>query len=124
MLRAGLQMLTVVDPSGRRAGGRRGRGAGAGAGEPGAGDRCILPARCTLPGLLLLGGCQLAFARTVFCWRDDESARRLLRTSLVYLPALLVIVDACAAGLDSSNSGITWTHTTARSRHASRTSDA
>jgi protoheme IX farnesyltransferase len=87
---AGLQMLPVVDPSGRRAGLQA--------------LVCALvlvpvslvPAVLELAGgayfawALVLGVGQLACA-AAFCWRLDEtSARRLLRASLVYLPAVLL----------------------------------
>ena len=88
---AGLKMLTVVDPSGRRAG-----------------IQAVLCASAVLlaslmpavfaqgmSGVLymslagLLGAAQLAFA-VQFCRnRNEATARRLLRASLLYLPALL-----------------------------------
>lgn len=94
--RAGLQMSPVVDPSGRSAG-----------------LTAVLNALLLLPlsylaalhyppweaGLfliaaLVLGAGQLACA-LAFCWRRDlVSARRLLRASLVYLPAILLLLIA------------------------------
>jgi protoheme IX farnesyltransferase len=85
---ARLQMLTVVDPSGRRAG-----------------VQSVVAAIALVPvtllpllnfagpvylaGAVLLGGLYLLHSLQFFAARDEKSARRLLRTSLVYLPALL-----------------------------------
>ncbi len=85
---ARLQMLTVVDPSGHRAG-----------------VQAVVAAIALVPvtllpllhfagpvyllGAVLLGSCYLLRSYQFFAARDEESARRLLRTSLVYLPALL-----------------------------------
>ena len=88
---AGLQMLTVVDPSGRRAG-----------------VQAVLAALALIPislipalyapgigGLVylglafLLGTAQLACAVLFLLDRDNVTARRLLRASLIYLPAML-----------------------------------
>ncbi|HZN34915.1 MAG TPA: heme o synthase [Pirellulaceae bacterium] len=89
---AGYQMLTVVDPTGRRAG-----------------AQAVLAALALVPvslvpvlsaagvgsalyaaGAILLGGGQLV-AAGLFARRPDEfSARLLLRASLAYLPTLLV----------------------------------
>jgi protoheme IX farnesyltransferase len=86
---AGMQMLTVVDPSGRR---------------PGA--QAVVSALAILPvslvsvlhthfglwfgGLLLaLGTAQLLCAVLFLASPDEHSARRLLRASLVYLPTTL-----------------------------------
>lgn len=85
---ARLQMLTVVDPSGQRAG-----------------MQSLLAALALLPislvpllhaagpiyicGALLLSSLYLFFSVRFFLDRSDESARRLLRTSLVYLPCLM-----------------------------------
>ena len=88
---AGMQMLTVVEPTGRRAGGQ-----------------AILAALAIVPvsllagsdplrvsyalGALLLGVAYFA-ASAWFCWRRDErSARTLLQVSLVYLPGLLALL--------------------------------
>lgn len=88
---AGFQMLTVADPSGRRAG-----------------VQSVLSALALLPvsfvpalvspdaygslyvvAAFLLGAFQLAFAAR-FCQRlDDRSARQLLRATLLYLPLLM-----------------------------------
>jgi protoheme IX farnesyltransferase len=85
-------MATVVDPSGRRAGVQAVLGALA-----------LLPASF-VPALsvpqpaaylclaLLLGAAQLACAVVFLLRRDDGSARRLLRASLVYLPCLLMLL--------------------------------
>ena len=87
---AGLKMLTVVDPTGWRAG-----------------TQAIAAALALVPVSLVpilqhagpvyfvaasaLGLIYFA-AAAVFCrWRDERSARRLLRISLVYLPALLLL---------------------------------
>jgi heme o synthase len=88
---AGLQMLTVVDPTGRRAGAQAVLGALA-----------LVPISI-LPGLALTGPFYFVGAMTLgvaylaaaawFCWRrDDRSARTLLQISLLYLPALLVLL--------------------------------
>jgi protoheme IX farnesyltransferase len=86
---ARLQMLTVVDPSGRRAG-----------------VQSIVAAMALLPvsllpalagfagawffaGALMLSGVYLYYSAQFFLDRSELSARRLLRASLVYLPALL-----------------------------------
>jgi len=88
---AGLQMLTVVDPSGRQA-----------ALQAVTTCLALLPVSlvtCLLtagPGrwwylgvTFLLGSAQLVFALLFLCRRDERSARRLLRATLLYLPALL-----------------------------------
>lgn len=87
--RAKLQMLPVVDPSGRRAGVQAVSAALA-----------LLPVSL-VPGLmvpgaapyaavaLVLGVGQLVCAGLFLTRLDERSARRLLRASLVYLPALL-----------------------------------
>jgi protoheme IX farnesyltransferase len=89
---AGLQMLPVVDPSGRRAG-----------------AQAVVSALALLPVsllfvlhsqfafilgwiLLLLGGAQFACAVAFLVCRDEPAARRLLRASLVYLPAVLAVL--------------------------------
>ncbi|HEY2826947.1 MAG TPA: heme o synthase [Pirellulales bacterium] len=88
---AGLQMLTVVDPTGRRAGAQAVLGALALL------PVSLLPA-LQMPSPVYRGGAialGLAYlsAAALFCWRRDErSARILLQTSLVYLPALLVLL--------------------------------
>jgi protoheme IX farnesyltransferase len=94
--RAGLKMSPVVDPSGRSAG-----------------LTAVLNALVLLPlsyfavahyppweagvflvAALVLGAGQLACA-LAFCWRRDvASARRLLRASLIYLPAILLLLIA------------------------------
>jgi heme o synthase len=87
---AGLQMLTVVDPSGCRAG-----------------VQAVMAALALLPVSLIPVMQQAGFAyffaatalgiaylgcSTLFCLRRDEaSARWLLRASLIYLPMLLVL---------------------------------
>ncbi|MFO0868220.1 MAG: heme o synthase [Pirellulales bacterium] len=89
--RAGLKMLTVVDPTGRRAGVQAVLSAVAllpvslipalFGPAPGAGWYAALA--------LLLGVGQLACAVIFFAQRSESAARLLLRASLVYLPALL-----------------------------------
>jgi protoheme IX farnesyltransferase len=92
--RAGMQMLTVVDPSGRRAGVQAVVGAAA-----------LIPASL-LPALLapaqgavlfliassLLGLAQFAIACQFCLRRDDVTARRLLRASLIYLPSWFLLL--------------------------------
>lgn len=92
--RAGLQMLTVVDSTGRRAGVQAVSSALA-----------LLPVSF-IPGLFapppagslfaafafLLGVGQLICAVLFFALRSDAAARLLLRASLVYLPAFLLLL--------------------------------
>jgi protoheme IX farnesyltransferase len=92
--RAGMKMLTVVDPTGHRAG-----------------VQAILCAAVLIPvsimpvmfypGLgsvvylvfaLLFGVAQLVLAIQFFTRRTDRSARLLLRASLIYLPAILLLL--------------------------------
>jgi protoheme IX farnesyltransferase len=90
--RAGLKMLPVVDPSGRRAA-----------------VQAIVAAIALLPvtllpsldasaggwylaGALALSGLYLYFALRFWAARTDRSARHLLRVSLVYLPVLLALL--------------------------------
>jgi protoheme IX farnesyltransferase len=89
---AGLQMLTVVEPSGHRAGLQSLLAA------------LALPPISVLPALYLPGAITYSIgaltlgivylgASTWFCWRRDErTARTLLHTSLIYLPALLILL--------------------------------
>ncbi|MDA1052024.1 MAG: heme o synthase [Planctomycetota bacterium] len=90
---AGMQMLSVVDPTGRRAGVQAVCGALAllpvsllpGLFTPGLGGSVYLVAA------FLLGVMQLACA-VAFCTRlSDLAARRLLKASLVYLPTVLML---------------------------------
>jgi protoheme IX farnesyltransferase len=88
---AGLRMLTVVDPTGRRAGIQAVSAA------------LILLPISLLPAVFapgtgsvwyvllagLLGVAQLACAVSFCVTRDEATARRLLRASLIYLPSLL-----------------------------------
>jgi protoheme IX farnesyltransferase len=89
---AGLQMLSVVDPTGRRAG--RLAVVSALALIP----VSILPATQGLAGLgyfaavLVLGVWQAACAVWFAQRLDETSARTLLRASLVYLPCVLVLL--------------------------------
>jgi len=88
--RGGMQMATVVDPSGRSAG-----------------VQAVLAALALLPisvvpavwapgaswylaAAFLLGTAQLGCALLFFIRLDEASARRLLRASLIYLPVLLL----------------------------------
>lgn len=87
---AGLKMLTVVDPTGVRAGAQAVSAALALL------PVSLLPAVVNFAGgiyfvwALVLGVAQLGAATLFACRRDEAAARGLLRTSLVYLPALLV----------------------------------
>jgi protoheme IX farnesyltransferase len=95
--RAGQQMLTVVDPTGLRAGAQALVAAMVlvpvslvPALSPQAGSAAVY---CLWA--VLLGAGQLAVAFMFLIHRDDISARRLLRASLVYLPCwmgLLLII--------------------------------
>ncbi|MBL9085094.1 MAG: protoheme IX farnesyltransferase [Planctomycetales bacterium] len=90
--RAGLQMLTVVDPSGRRAGVQAVVAA------------LVLIPISLLPSVidsagplyfawaLLLGSLQLACAVRFMARLDESSARTLLRASVIYLPSLLMML--------------------------------
>ena len=88
---AGMKMLTVIDPSGRRA------SLQAVSASLTLIPVSFFPAVHSMPtalpyvfAALLLGVGQLACA-LAFCGRRDEaSARRLLRASLIYLPSLLI----------------------------------
>ena len=85
--RAGQQMLTVVDPTGLRA------GAQAVVGALALVPVSLVPALAPQAGspviycvwALVLGVAQVAAATLFLLHRDDRSARRLLRASLVYL---------------------------------------
>jgi protoheme IX farnesyltransferase len=89
---AGLKMLSVVDPTGRRAGAQAVLSAlllipiG------------LIPAmmRLTGPGYfaaaLLLGLMYLAWSVRFFWRRDVASARALLRVSIVYLPLMMLLL--------------------------------
>ena len=92
---AGMQMMTVRDPSGCRAGAQAVLGAAA-----------LLPVCAAFglfaptPGGLMLVACtlllaagQLACAVSFLRRRDDYSARRLLRASLVFLPGVLMLLS-------------------------------
>ena len=85
---AGLQMLTVVDPTGRRAGLQALLAAVALL------PVSLLPAGLQLGGLVYFGGAlvlglgQLVLALAFMRRLDEVSARALLRASLVYLPGL------------------------------------
>ena len=93
--RAGLQMLPVVDPSGRRAG------------------RCavvgavltlivgVMPFGWSAPTFYLVaatvfGSIQLLFAMRFALRLDELSARNLMRFSLIYLPAMLACFASAA----------------------------
>lgn len=96
--RAGLQMLTVVDPSGRQA-----------AMQAVTTCLALLPVSLIttlltagrnhgwyLAVTLLLGLAQLACAALFLRQRSERNARRLLRSTLLYLPALLLCLVAAA----------------------------
>ncbi len=91
---AGFKMLTTVDPSGRRAGVQAVLAASALV------PISLIPALALpksaavgyLAAATLLGVGQLAIAMWFMCRRDDLSARWLLRASLVYLPAILILL--------------------------------
>jgi protoheme IX farnesyltransferase len=89
---AGMRMLTVVDPTGRRAG-----------------VQSVVAALALLPvallpaldrtagiwyliGALGLGGAYLFFSVQFLLARSERSAKQLLRISLIYLPALLALL--------------------------------
>lgn len=92
--RAGMQMLPVVDPSGRHAGVQAVLAATAlipvslipVVNLPGWGVVCYAVLALTLGGGQLL--CAIDFLRK----HNERSARRLLRASLVYLPLLLIMM--------------------------------
>lgn len=89
--RAGLKMLSVVDPSGRRAGRQAVVSAAALLAVS------LLPAlwhgdQLYLVGALLLGVAQIVVAVAFSRRLDESSARGLLRASLVYLPAVLALL--------------------------------
>lgn len=88
----GLKMMTVVDPTGRRA-----------SMQGLAGALVLIPVtwlplanspagNVYLLGATLLGVAQATFAFQFAARRDDQSARWLLRASLVYLPAVLLLL--------------------------------
>lgn len=87
---AGLQMLPVVDPSGLRAGGQAVLAALALL------PVSLLPSMVSFAGplyflwALFLGAAQIGCAAFFLFRLSDQSARILLRASLVYLPALLI----------------------------------
>lgn len=92
--KAGHQMLTVVDPTGARAGAQAITGA-----------LLVIPVSmipATLPTsgspslyslwAIALGGVQLALALRFALNRDESSARWLLRATLIYLPAWMTLL--------------------------------
>ena len=89
---AGLKMLPVVDPSGRRAGAQAILAALALL------PVSLIPLSLRLAGplyfvLVLLLGTHYAIHSARFCiHRDEASARGLLKSSLVYLPALMALL--------------------------------
>jgi heme o synthase len=88
---AGLKMLTVVEPTGARAGAQAVLGALALV------PISVLPLLGGQSPVALAGAISLAalylVASALFCWRRDESsARRLLQMSLVYLPGILLML--------------------------------
>lgn len=92
--RAGSKMVTVVDPSGRRAGVLAVTGALALL--PISLLPAILPHRTASPTYLVAASILtltlLGFAASFCRQRTDPAARRLLRASLLYLPALLLML--------------------------------
>lgn len=91
--RAGLQMMTVVEPTGRLAGWHA--VAGAALLIPVSWTPAVLAPWESLPYLAavtLLGAIQLRYAVRFLQHRDDGTARSLLRATLLYLPLLLVAV--------------------------------
>jgi heme o synthase len=92
--RAGMQMLTVVEPTGARAGMQAVWGAIAlipisvvpALYDPGAGGTLYAAAA------VILGLVQLALAIRFCAWRSRESARSLLRGTLLYLPLILLLL--------------------------------
>ena len=94
--RAGYKMTTVVEPTGKRAGYHAVAGA------------ALLAPAALIPGMMIGGG-SIAYATLVvlfaalqfavavaFCVnRNDKSARRLLRASLLYLPAWMLVMSFC-----------------------------
>jgi protoheme IX farnesyltransferase len=91
---AGYQMLTVVDPSGKRAGWQAALAALALL------PVSVVPVLSTsglgsllyVAGVCLLGAAQLALAAYFWKQATEVSARLLLRASLVYLPTVLVML--------------------------------
>ncbi len=88
----GMKMATVVDPSGRRAATLA--AAGAASLIPVSLLPFVLPHRGASPAYgiaaLAAGLAMLAAAMAFYRERTDDTARRLLRASLVYLPVLLL----------------------------------
>jgi heme o synthase len=91
---AGLKMLPVVDPTGRRAGTQAVVGALALV------PVSLLPALLRFAGstyfiwALTLGLGQLIFAVAFLLRRNDQTARALFRATLIYLPALMLWLTA------------------------------
>lgn len=90
---ASMRMLTVIDPTGRRAGIQSVVAAVSVL------IVSLIPAALTvgwsvsyIAGSVFLGVLQVACAIRFFRSRDDSTARRLLRASLIYLPLQLVLV--------------------------------
>ncbi|HVX62635.1 MAG TPA: heme o synthase [Pirellulales bacterium] len=87
---AGLKLLPVADPTGRRA------GVVAVAGAATLAPFSFLPTLFGFAGpayliwALVLGAGQLLCALAFLCRRNDQTARTLLRATLIYLPALLL----------------------------------
>jgi protoheme IX farnesyltransferase len=95
---ANMRMLSVVDPSGRRA------GAQAVVAALALVPVSLVPALAMLAPVYLLialalGAAQCASALAFCVRRDEPSARRLLGASLVYLPALLIALVVSTAGI-------------------------
>jgi protoheme IX farnesyltransferase len=97
---AGFRMLSVIDPTGRRAG-RQAVAAGLLLVPVSLVPFTACPLNGSLaPAVVALGVAQALCAAAFLRRRDDVSARWLLRASLVYLPAvLLLLVTAMQNGL-------------------------
>ena len=89
---AGMRMLTVVDPTGIRAG--RQAVLGASALVPVTLIPVLVNYATPMYGVaaMVIGLAQLACAASFFRRLDETSARRLLRASLLYLPAILCLL--------------------------------
>ena len=89
---AGLKMLPVVDPTGRRAGAQAVLAALALV------PISLIPLSLRLAGplyfvlVLLLGAHYIAHSARFCIYRDEATARGLLKSSLIYLPALMALL--------------------------------
>lgn len=87
-----MQMLTVVDPSGLRAGAQAALGAALVV--PVSVAPLLEPRSPAIYAVVIAvaGALQLVAAVRFFCRRDEATARTLLRASLLYLPAVLMFL--------------------------------